>query len=272
MKTDSLFRTLLVTAAIAAVLVLYIFGRTTPKQEKTSAQLATEQQVAQTNLNLDQLVSQAQAELNDQEKKEWQSISQSEDLDQSRAFWFAQDRYDLAALYAAKQAEQNPSAEQWNLSGDLAVRAYREAQDSIHSSYFVNQAISSYEDALELDADNETKLKLALLHTSVTGQIMKGVALLQDIVANEPNHIQANYELALLSIQSGQDDKAINRLNTIIAAKPDFIEAYIYKAQLALKNENKELALQTIDAAMANSTDENGTKVLNDLRNKIVNQ
>ena len=59
---------------------------------------------------------------------------------------------------------------------------------------------------------------------------MQGIALLREVVAQDPNNINANLNLGLFSMKSGQFDKAVQRFKIIIAHKPDF-ESYFYLAE-----------------------------------------
>ncbi len=272
MRTKKTTQILIITAAIAAVIIIYKYGKTLPVNTiAAQVESTSNQQDQQHQADVDEYEKNIIALLDEVEQQKWQSIDTENQAKQASDFLHSIDQNGLASLYAFKYAEHQPSADAWNYSGNLAVRAFRESNDTSLSTIFIENAVSSYRNSLVEQPVAETKLKLALLYTQVTGEIMPGVALLQEIVKEEPNHIQANYELALLSIQSGQDDKAIDRFNTIILTKPDFIEPYIYKAQLLLKNNQKVEALKTVDQAIAYTSNQEGLMLLNELKKNIEN-
>ncbi len=261
----------MITAAFAAVFVLYLMGQT----QESSSKRQTEEQAHKSRdiaFNSEDYIQEHLQSLDDQEQARWKQLSVSDSTDEQRASFLQRiDQYGLASIYAMRYAEEDNTGPAWNFSGDYAVKAYRESKDSIEEHFFINEAVTSYQNSVEREINEEVQLKLALINIKVLGEIMPGVALLQEIVKQNPNHVQANYELGLLSIQSGQNDKAIDRFTTIINAEPSFIEPYIYKAQLLLKDNNKEEALKTLDQAMKNTDSQEGLKVLQELKKDIIN-
>lgn len=263
----------LILVALAATLGLYFFGRTLPKAKRSSAQAPKHEshvEPAVANIDILALKSNAIETLSEADRKIWKQTEQKSNLEKAN-FWVAQDRNDVAATFKGAFAEKENDFDSWNSTGDLYVRAFRETKDSTQMVYFVNQAVNAYNSALAKQQNTETKLKLAKLHTDITGQIMNGVKLLQDIVQENPNHIQANYELGLLSIRSGQDDKAIARFETLIQNKPSFMEPYILKTQLLLKKKDKEGAIQTLELAKKNAKTTKEKDALEQMKNSIIN-
>jgi cytochrome c-type biogenesis protein CcmH/NrfG len=60
---------------------------------------------------------------------------------------------------------------------------------------------------------------------------MVGVQKLRDVVAANPDNIEAQLTLANLAIQSGQYDKAIERLETLLQKHPDEAKAMFVLAE-----------------------------------------
>ena len=258
----------MIAVAVAAVFLLYFFGRTIPKE--TAGDVVAQHEHASTAaLNVEQFRNAAVEQLTETENKEWQSL-QSADQNQKALFWSSIDRNDVAATYRGEIAKKTDTFAAWNEAGDLYVRSYREVADSSQAQYFLSKATESYEHAVRLEENNETKIKLAKLHTDVHGDVMKGVMLLQQVVASNPNHIQANYELGLLSIRSGQNEKALERFTTVIREKPDFIEPYVLKAQLFMQEQRKDEALATLDEALSYADDQE-KEALAGIKKNIIN-
>lgn len=272
-NSNTLSQLLLVGIAVFAVFGLYFFGSTSlkEKKEKSSNDITRiTKEVSVKPKDEAKLLEQAAKTLSESDKENLNSISPKDSKSLSE-FWFSQDRYDLAAIYQEKVAQKAQSFSNWDKAGDLFVRAFREEKDSTNAVLYLNKALNTYESANSLEENLETKLKLAKLHTDVTGQVMNGVMLLQAIVAKDPNHIQANYELGLLSIRSGQIDKAMARFDKVISVKPDFIEPYLLKSQLYLQQEDKANAIFMLDSAIKQAKEDSQKTALQEMKNKIIN-
>lgn len=271
-KSTSISQLLLVLFGLLAVFLLYFFGATslrTPKESADSEGRITSEVIVP-QADEEELLRIAQKNLSTIDRERLNSISPKENKLLSE-FWFSQDQYSLAAIYQEKVAQKENTFTSWDRAGDLFVRAFREEKDSTKVVLFLNKALNTYESANSLEESLTTKLKIAKLHIDVTGQIMNGVMLLQAIVEKEPNHIQANYELGLLSIRSGQIEKAMSRFDKVITAKPDFIEPYLLKSQLYLQQKDKTNAIKMIEAAIVHASEESQKVALTEMKNKIIN-
>lgn len=150
-------------------------------------------------------------------------------------------------------ATEKPTVEYWLKSGDAYRQGYTNLQDTALASDLTQRAIRAYERVIELDPSNlsgKTGLGAALVVGS--GNPMTGISLLQEVVREDPDNLEANRALGLFSLQSQQFDKAIERFTTVVEQKPD-AESYFYLAtgyeKIGLKNEaiaayqkSKELA------------------------------
>ena len=152
-----------------------------------------------------------------------------------------------------EMAKISPKFEYWLNAGDSFRAGYTNQQDTALAGELNRLAISSYEEALALDA-NSLAAKTGLGAGLVTGSSnpMAGISLLREVVAVEPKNVEANKTLGAFSMQSQQFDKAIERFKTVIEVQPD-AETYFYLAaayvKIGLKNEaiaayqkSKELA------------------------------
>lgn len=257
----------LVVAALVGVVGFYFFGRTIPKPATSND---TEQVLNSESINLQSIEQDAIAQLTTEENAEWESLAGEDDLTKAN-FWSSIDRNDLAAIYRGKWATEQNDATNWNSAGDLYVRAYRETADEQIKHYFLDRAVQAYQTVLSSEENNETKLKLAQVFIDARGEVMRGVLLLQQIVEDNPSHIQANYELGMLSIRSGQTEKALNRFKVVIEEQPDFIEPYIYVAQLLMEKSDKDGAIVILEQAMSNAQTEEQKVALSNIKKSIIN-
>src|SRR5690606_4241340 len=148
---------------------------------------------------------------------------------------------------------EKPTVEYRLKSVDAYRQGYTNLQDTALASDLTQRAIRAYERVIELDPSNlsgKTGLGAALVVGS--GNPMTGIPLLQEVVREDPDNLEANRALGLFSLQSQQFDKAIERFTTVVEQKPD-AESYFYLAtgyeKIGLKNEaiaayqkSKELA------------------------------
>jgi uncharacterized protein HemY len=72
------------------------------------------------------------------------------------------------------------------------------------------------------------------------GSPMQGIMMLLNVVKQDPNNRNANLNLGLFAMKSGQFEKAVARFKNMIAQKPE-VEPYFYLAesykQLGMKKE-----------------------------------
>jgi len=78
------------------------------------------------------------------------------------------------------------------------------------------------ESNLSTDSKIEEAVKII---TQGTDSPMKGIKLLKEVIAEEPDNESALYYLGNFSIQSGQYEKAIIRFENLVKVNPDHYEA-----------------------------------------------
>ncbi|MBX2846346.1 MAG: tetratricopeptide repeat protein [Saprospiraceae bacterium] len=265
-------QTLLITAACAAVFVLYFFGKTVPKPKQVTVTETVEDHSDHNHsstANTNDWQIEAEASLSADDMEQLKQLK-SNNFSGIAAFWANRKRHDIAAIFKNKFAEAQSDFRNWDTSGDAAIVAFRaDPQDSVKATFFINQALQAYSNALILEDNITTKLKLAKVQTEITGQTMEGVVLLREIVDADPNHIQANYELGALSIRSGQWEKAIQRFTTVIKADPNLIDAYVLKAQSLIQLEQRDEALATLRTALENTGSPEVIDAINEMVNNI---
>lgn len=135
------------------------------------------------------------------------------------------------AFYYQQIASTENTFDNWLKAGERFTQAYENSTDSVAQPVMVQHATTSYEKAVALNAKNlDAKAGLGMAYVNnVSGDPMKGIQLLLEVVKQDPTHIKANMSLGLFSIRSGQYDKAIGRFKTVIENKPT-PEAWFYLA------------------------------------------
>ena len=146
-----------------------------------------------------------------------------------------------AAFYYQEVARKDNKLDSWLKAGNRFNEAYKLTQDTSAQPVFTLNAVEAFQNALKLKPNSlEAKTGLGVAYVNGGATPMQGIGLLREVVAQEPDNINANLNLGLFSMKSGQFEKAVDRFNTVLKQKPDF-ETYFYLAesykQLGRKNE-----------------------------------
>lgn len=150
-----------------------------------------------------------------------------------------------SAFYAALIANEDDTFSNWMKVGDTFTSAYQASQDTLLRPAFVQKAIVAYQKAEKHQPNSlDPKIGLGVVYVSGTSDPMKGIALLLDVVKQEPNNVKANMSLGLFSMKSGQYEKAVNRFKVVVGqtSQP---EAWFY---LAMSYENIGMKQDAISA------------------------
>jgi len=150
---------------------------------------------------------------------------------QLAAAWDDVDQPAPAAFYYTAVAKSNNSFDAWLTAGNRYNDAFKLSQDTAVTPAFVTGAVDAFTNATKLNPKSlDAKTGLGVAYVNGGASPMQGIALLREVVAQDPENINANLNLGLFSMKSGQFDKAVERFKTIIAKKPDF-ESYFYLAE-----------------------------------------
>jgi tetratricopeptide (TPR) repeat protein len=155
-----------------------------------------------------------------------------------------------SAFYYQAVAQKENTFENWMSAGNHFNDAFKSTQDTAVQPAYVENAIDAYKNAVKLKpADLGAKTGLGIAYVNQTslgitdpngGSPMQGIMLLLDVVKQDPNNRNANLNLGLFAMKSGQYEKAVARFKTVIAQKAE-VEPYFYLAesykQLGMKKE-----------------------------------
>src|SRR5579872_4953563 len=76
---------------------------------------------------------------------------------------------------------------------------------------------------------------------------MDRIAMLNEILAQDPNNAFARYGLALEYSNSGQLEQAVEEFKKLLAANPDYAAGYFMAAQTLMKSDRKEEARSMLE-------------------------
>jgi tetratricopeptide (TPR) repeat protein len=136
-----------------------------------------------------------------------------------------------AAFYYLSVARKENKYEDWLNAGNRFNDSYKLTQDTSSQALYTSNAAEAFQNALKLKPESlDGKTGLGIAYVNGAGMPMQGIALLLEVVKQDPKNVTANLNLGMFSMKSGQYPKAIDRFKTVIATKPGF-EPYFYLAE-----------------------------------------
>lgn len=136
-----------------------------------------------------------------------------------------------AAFYYQAAARKENTLTGWLNAGNRFNDAFKLTQDTAVTPAFISGAVEAFQNALKLKPQSlEGKTGLGVAYVNGGASPMQGIALLLEVVKQDPNNVSANLNLGLFAMKSGQYDKAVGRFKTLIANKGSF-EPYFYLAE-----------------------------------------
>ena len=167
--------------------------------------------------------------------------------DQSK-IWQEHKQLPVAAVLLSKAAHLAHSEKKLNFAGQFFLELLHRGASPSVQVWEAQQAINCFEAALAINPNNDTlKLAIASGYIDGTGEIMKGVGVLRELTAKDPNHIPANLMLGKMSIRSGQFDKAVVRFETVLKQEPENKEALYLLAEAYKGKGDKKKAIELFE-------------------------
>jgi len=137
-----------------------------------------------------------------------------------------------AAFYYQAVAQKQNTAANWISAGNRFNDAFKLTQDTTAQPVFDADALEAFQNAGKLEPENlEVKTGLGIAYVNGGGPPMQGIGLLLDVVKKDPTNRNANFNLGLFSMKSGQFDKAVDRFKLVTAKTPNDVEPWFYLAE-----------------------------------------
>lgn len=163
--------------------------------------------------------------------------------------YFAYKQFSVSGFYFLQEAENTKSIELFVKAGDAFRDAYRNNNDSTTTPLLVEKAKVAYQQALDIDSANlDAKTGLGTCFVDASENPMQGIQLLLEVVKKDPENINANLNLGMFSMRSGQYDKAIARFETVVKKKPS-AESYAMLAEAHEQKGDKASAIKALTKA-----------------------
>lgn len=217
---------ILTAAGVLLVVALYLitlFSKSvSPASTAEAAASASTEQVAPAAAPLSPDLARQAGTL----EQEIEQATGTERLDKQRqlvTFYVTNNRLDLAAPEQEKIAEVVNTPEEWANAGNYYY-SLMEQSDGQGKMDAGEHAIAAYRKVLDKQPDNlgvRTDLATALLSTN---NPMEGVRQIKQVLAADPNHIQANFNYGVMLSMIGRVDQAISqfeKVKTLVPAGSD---------------------------------------------------
>jgi tetratricopeptide (TPR) repeat protein len=162
----------------------------------------------------------------------------------------------ISSHYFEMIAIKEPGEKTWLNAAYRYFDAFKIANDSTLRVMMVNKAITAYNNVLTYNADNlDAKTDLGACYAEGSNEPMKGILLLREVVSKNPEHENAQFNLGVLSVKSGQYDKAIERFQKVLQIDPARKEMLFLIGKTYLMTGNKEKALENLQRLKKETND-----------------
>lgn len=92
-----------------------------------------------------------------------------------------------------------------------------------------------------------------LIIQNADGAPMRGIGMLREVLAEDPNHVKANYWMGEFSWMSGQLDKAVPRFEKVLEVDPDNAEAAKRLVTVHIQLQQNEKAKNVVETFEKNN-------------------
>ncbi|HRH65209.1 MAG TPA: tetratricopeptide repeat protein [Bacteroidia bacterium] len=264
---------LFVAGAIVLSAILYLAPRQQPKVEGEGTETPT-------GFSFEGLLAQAKNQLKRQESEPIRQVESalSKDtanlvlLDSLGKLWDQAQFPVISSHYFEQIAIRKPDEKNWINAAYRYFDAFKSTGDSTLRTTMVEKAIDSYKKVLELNPGNlDARTDLGVCYAEGTGNPMQGILMLREVIKENPEHENAQFNLGILSVRSGQMDKAAERFEKVLSINPKRVEARFLLAQTYMKLGDNSKALQNLEQLKKENTDPQLNQEVNSLISQINN-
>ncbi|MBB3701532.1 tetratricopeptide repeat protein [Flammeovirga yaeyamensis] len=151
---------------------------------------------------------------------------------------FRMNKFDQAAGWKLASYGQTKNIEELKEGADAYYQAFTFAMSEQKSAKMAKLARENYQKYIDINGEDlDAKVKIGMTYV-VSEAPMKGITMIREVLAKDPEHQLALSSLGILSIQSGQFDKAIERFEKVKELYPKDMESRFYLA-IALNSSGK---------------------------------
>ncbi len=255
----NVFKATLILAAFLLTIIIY----TLPKTETSVRTSGAENKPATAGGYFAELEKRQTANLSDEKKSalvQWKKLTEEKSngnlnyFDSIATVWDEMKLFALSAYWYELKATEEQSEKTYLNAAYRYFDAMKQAVDTSVKNLLTQKAIHAYSKVLELNPGNlNAKSDLGVLYAEGTNEPMKGITLLREVVAENPDHEMAQMNLGFLSFKSNQYEKAIERFDKVLSINPARIDMHIYKAQTYRQMNQNDKAIKELELFIASS-------------------
>jgi tetratricopeptide (TPR) repeat protein len=177
-------------------------------------------------------------------------------FDSLSTIWKNQKQLGLSGWYKSQAALLKNTSLELAKAGELCYSLARFSSPK-ERPLLMQQAITCLEKSFEKDS-SQTSVKVSLASCYVEGSPnpMKGIMMLRDVVQKDSTNFQAQVQLGLFAMQSGQYDKAVDRFKRLQKIVPTNNEVDLYLAQAYAESGKKNDAIVVLNDFLKKSKDQ----------------
>ncbi len=108
-----------------------------------------------------------------------------------------------------------------------------------------------------------------LIIQSAEGAPMRGIAMLREVLSEDPNHVKANYWMGEFSWVSGQFDKAVPRFEKVLEVDPGNVDAAKRLMTVYIQLQQNEKAKSVVDTFKKNNPNHEALAEMNAILDNI---
>lgn len=238
---------ILISAGIALLIALFLFGRTTSNKSLAAAEKTEKSSVKA--FDIEQYIGLEKAKLTPNQYiianklannliAANSAVNKIEANQALAAFWKDSAKsFEPYAFYISEGSKLDNSEKNLTFAARIFLNNLRAEKDEVKLNWETTSAINLFERALKLNPDNDD-LKIGLGSCYIYGkgrngnpqETMQGIQQLLSVVRKDSNNMQAQMMLGVGGLVSGQFDKSIERLNKVVTLQPQNAEAVAYLA------------------------------------------
>jgi len=243
-----------ILAACVLTLVIYLFPKKTMLDTNPAV---VELPSLHSEDYFSELEEHQEANLDQKEKEKlagWKQLvsesgSKRTDLyDSISSIWDTHKLFSLSAFWYEQKAKKDGTEKSYLNAAYRYFDARKQSVDTSVKRMITEKTIAAYNKVLDLNPENlNAKSDLGVLYTEDGSNPMKGIKMLQEVVAADPDHEMAQLNLGLLAYRSNQLDKALERFDKVLQINPDRIDMHIYKSQVYREQGKSSKAIDEIE-------------------------
>jgi outer membrane protein len=164
-------------------------------------------------------------------------------------------KYDSAAYYYELAADKAPAPARWEKAGNSYYEAYGFAMNQEKINLMAEKTRTYLNKVLEQDANRlDLKTKIAMTYVSAENP-MQGIAMLREVLEQDPQNESALFNMGVLSMQSGQYRRAVERFEDLVSYHPEHIQGQFYLAVSYFESKQKNKAKKQFELVRSMTQD-----------------